>query len=72
MNDEKETLRAWVENWNRTGKILEELRREEIRNSNLAEAIESFDLAFKSALWLEPVEPSSGLTEYHKILSKWR
>ncbi len=72
MENEKEKLRAWAENWKETGKVLEEMRREEIRNSNLADSIRSFDLALKSALWLEPARPYSGLVEYHKILSKLR
>ncbi len=72
MENEKEKLRAWAENWKETGKVLEEMRREENRNSNLADSIRSFDLALKSALWLEPAKPYSGLVEYHKILSKLR
>ncbi len=72
MKDDKEKLRAWVEGWKRTGKVLERLRREEIENSNLADSIRGFDLALKSALWLEPAKPYSGLVEYHKILSKLR
>jgi hypothetical protein len=72
MKEDKEKLRAWVESWKRTGKVLERLQRDEIENSNLADSIRSFDLALKSALWLEPAKPYSGLVEYHKILSKLR
>ncbi len=72
MKNDEEKLRAWVESWKETGEILEELRRAEIENSNLADSIRSFDLALKSALWLEPVKPYSGLVDYHKILSKLR
>jgi len=72
MKNDEEKLRAWVESWKETGEILEELRRTEIENSNLADSIRSFDLALKSALWLEPVKPYSGLVDYHKILSKLR
>ncbi len=57
METEKEKLRAWAENWKETGKVLEEMRGEDIKNSNLADSIRSFDLALKSALWLEPVKP---------------
>jgi len=72
MKDEKEKLRAWAESWKKTGKVLEELRHEEIKNSNLADSIGSFNLALKSALWLEPAKPYSGFVEYHKFLSKLR
>jgi len=72
MKDEKEKLQAWAQRWKDTGKVLEKLRREEIKNSDLADSLRSFDLALKSALWLEPAKPYSGLVEYHKILSKLR
>ncbi len=72
MKDEKEQLRAWAQRWKETGKVLEKLRREEIRNSNLAETIPLFDDAFRSALWLEPAKPYSGLVEFHKVLKKLR
>ncbi len=72
MKDEKERLRAWAQTWKETGKVLEEIRREEIRNSNLAETIPLFDNAFRSALWLAPAEPYSGLVEFHRILKKMR
>lgn len=72
MDDEQEKLRAWVKGWEETGKVLEELRRKEIRESNLADSIRSFDVALKSALWLEPAKPYSGLVEFHLILKKLR
>lgn len=71
-DEEREKMRAWVNNWKETGKVLEKLRREEIRNSNLAETIGVFDDAFRSALWLYPAEKTSGLIEFHKILAKSR
>ena len=72
IKDEKEKLRIWAESRKETGEVLEKLRREEIKNSNLADSIRSFDLALKSALWLEPAKPYSGFVEYHKILNKFR
>ncbi|CAN5868215.1 hypothetical protein BH20ACI4_BH20ACI4_34070 [soil metagenome] len=70
MNDEKENLREFVERWKETGKLLESLRREEIRNANLSETILALNDAFLSALWLSPNKPTSGLVEFHKILAK--
>lgn len=69
-DDEREKFRAWVNGWKETGEVLEKLRREEIRNSNLADSIEVFDNAFRSALWLNPAGKTSGLVEFHKILAK--
>ena len=71
-DEEREKMRTWVNNWKETGKFLERLRREEIRNSNLEETIGVFDDAFRSALWLYPAEKTSGLIEFHKILAKSR
>jgi hypothetical protein len=70
--DENERLREYVERWKETGEFLEKLRRKEIREADLAESIQIFDDAFRSALWLSPVEKSSGLVEFHKILARSR
>lgn len=70
MNDEKKKLREYVDRWKETGKVLESLRREEIRNANLSETILSLNDAFLSALRLSPNKPTSGLVEFHKILAK--
>ena len=71
-NKEREKLREYVRRRKETGEFLEKLRREEIRSSNLAEAIGIFDEAFRSALWLRPAEKTSGLVEFHRILAKSR
>jgi len=68
--EEREKMRDWVINWKETGKVLEKLRREEIRNANLAESLPAFNDALRSALWLRPAEPSSGLVEFHRLLAK--
>lgn len=69
---EREKIKIWVDNWKETGKILEKLRREEIRKSNLAESLAVFDDALRSALWLEPAKPYSGLVKFHEILARTR
>ena len=68
--DEREKLREYVNRWKETGEFLEKLRREEIRNSNPVKTIGAFNDAFRSALWLNPAEKTSGLVEFHKILAK--
>ena len=71
MNEEeREKLRRYVHRWKETGEFLEKLRREEIRNSNPADSIGVFDDAFRSALWMNQAEKTSGLVEFHRILAK--
>lgn len=70
--EEKAAMKDWVENWKRVGPILEELRLKDIHEGNLENSIRAFDLAFRSALWLHPAEPTSGLIEFHRILAKSR
>ena len=69
-DDEREKLRQYVNRWKETGEFLENLRREEIRNSNLIESIGVFDDAFRSALWLNQAKKTSGLVEFHRLLAK--
>ena len=71
-DDERKKMGDWVNNWKETGKLLESLRREEIRNANLSEVLPIFDDALRSALWLSPAKSSSGLVEFHRLLAKTR
>lgn len=70
--EDREKMREWVNNWKETGRLLEKLRRAEIRNANLAESLSVFDDALRSALWLNPPEATSGLVEFHRLLAKTR
>lgn len=70
--EERDKMRDWVNNWKETAKVLDKLRREEIRHANLAESIPVFDDALRSALWLRSAEPTSGLVEFHRLLAKTR
>jgi hypothetical protein len=73
MNVKEWTLKEYVENWKRLGPELEKLRREKIRHASLADSIRALDGAFRSAIWLnKKPRPSSGLVEFHKIMSKSR
>ncbi len=70
MKEQKENLREYVERWERTGKVLEKLRREEIKKADLTETIRALNDAFRAALRLSPNKPTSGLVEFHKIMKK--
>lgn len=72
MNDDKEKLRAWVETWRETGKVLEKLRREEMREESLPETILALTDASESALRLNPPVPTSGLIEMQRKFLKLR
>lgn len=63
-------LKQWVENWKILGPQLESLRNEEIRKASTREAIQLFDLAFKSVLRNCPPREDSGLVEFHRLLNK--
>jgi hypothetical protein len=71
-DEEREKLRAWVNGWKETGEVLEKLRREEFRSSNLAETILSLSDASESALFLYPPQPTSGLIEMQKLFMKFK
>lgn len=70
--EERERMREWVKNWKETGEILEKLRHENIRNSDLEQTIIALSDVFESALFLQPNKTTSGLVEFHKILAKSR
>ena len=65
-----EQLKQLAENWRRVAARQEELRIEAIRNSDVAASIAAFDTAFRSAIWLSPPSPTSGLVEWQKLLAR--
>lgn len=68
--EDHEKMRIWVSNWKETGKVLEQLRRENIRRTVTSESIAAFDGAFRSAIYLKKPEPTSGFIEFYRILRK--
>ncbi len=70
MKEDKEKLRAWVEGWKKTGKVLEEINRQEMREVSLPEAILALTDACESALLLYPPQPTSGLIEMQKVFRR--
>ena len=67
--DPRADLRAFVERWRIAGPRIEELRREELRNVEVAKVIESLSGAFEATL-AGPVRTSSGLVEQQAIFSR--
>ena len=73
MNDEeRELTRKWLRNWEELGPILEELRREDIRNAVTARAMASFDGLFETAVRDFPANPHSGLIEQQRLFKRVR
>jgi len=70
MKDDKEKLRAWAKTWKNTGKILANINREEMREASLPETILALSDASRSALRLNPPQPTSGLVEMQKIFRR--
>jgi hypothetical protein len=64
---EKDQARAWIRNWEKTGPILEEMRRKSIRGANTLQAIAAFDGAFQTAVRDFPPKPWSGLIEQQRL-----
>ncbi len=63
---EKARTRAWIKNWQELGPILEEMKRDSLKRVRTADAIEAFDLAYKSARLHSPRRETSGLIEQQR------
>lgn len=61
-----------VANWSITGPILERLKIEEYRNSNLADILLSLSDVTRSSLLAHPPKPYSGLIEMQRLFSKMK
>jgi hypothetical protein len=69
---EEQRVRQWIRNWEVVAPVLEELRAEEIRNSDTAKAIEQLSDAFESARRHYPPPTTSGLVEQQRLFSRLR
>ncbi len=73
MNDkEKADIKKRIRQWEEAGKVMDELRREYLRNIDIQEVIGAFDDAFESALLHTPVRMTSGLVEQQAWFAKAR
>lgn len=70
MKDEREQLQAWAAGWKKTGELLEQINREEMREVSLPQTILALTDASESALLLYPPQPTSGLIEMQKIFRR--
>ena len=71
VDDAEKELRAYVERWRLASAKFEELRRQHLRNVNVAEHIEAMNGAFEAALATQ-TRTTSGLVEQQAIFAKIR
>jgi len=69
---DKQQLRQYVRMWAANGRLLEELRDQEIRQADTAASIQMFESVFRMALRELPPRDSSGLVEWQDFMCRWR
>ena len=69
---EEEMMKRWVDTWRQAGPLLEEIRRQEVRDLDTNETIES--LSFHADFSQAPYrpDPTSGLIEQQRWFMKLR
>lgn len=69
---DRDALAAWVRQWQITGPLLDQLRREALARVDTAEALANLDDAFEAALAQMPKRTTSGLVEMQRWFAKLR
>jgi hypothetical protein len=64
------TPKEWAQTWKSNNSALEQVWIDDVRASNPAQAIKNLDQAFRYAMQVSPLRPSSGLVEMQRILAK--
>lgn len=64
--EEKARVRAWIKRWEQLGPILEKEKRKSLKHVKTSDAIEAFELAYKSARLHCPPRKTSGLVEQQR------
>ena len=70
--EEKENILKWINCWKEAGPVLEQERRERIRNTDTALAVNALNDAFESAIAHHPSRKHSGLVEQQRLFSRLR
>ena len=71
-NEPGEDDAAWVKHWQRIGPLLEEIRREELRNFKYEDHIELIDSLLELGCRMGPPRTTSGLVELQRLFQKAR
>ncbi len=70
--EEKALTRKCLDAWRQAAPVLEQMRREDIRNADTVKAMQLLDDAFDAAVWMTPPRETSGLVELQRILMRSR
>jgi hypothetical protein len=65
-------IRRWVKHWQEAGPLLEEIRRQEIREANNLQVLALLEPAFNHAVRSLPPRESSGMVEMQALFAKLR
>jgi hypothetical protein len=71
-HDEKKLMKKWVETWKRAGPILEEIRKDELRNFDYQKNKQIIDEMLQWAIDHAKPRLSSGLVEQQRWFMKMR
>jgi hypothetical protein len=66
------TNAAFVAHWQRVGPLLDEIRREELRNFNYADHLEAIDALLEIGARTATCRPTSGLVEQQRMFQEAR
>jgi len=69
---EREQMKAWVENWKRVGPILEEFRRQELRELTWERGRMAADSLLQLSAQFARTRDASGMVEMQRIFQKAR
>jgi hypothetical protein len=64
--------KSWVETWGRAGRLLEAIRRQELRSYVYEEHIQEIDELLDIAYRFRQTHKTSGLVEQQRLFQKWR
>ena len=67
---EKAAMKGWVDNWKKTGKVMDKLHRKEAKTINITNEILSLSDASEAAIKMYPPKMTSGLIEMQRYFMK--
>ena len=71
-NEPRQDDAAWVKHWQRIGPLLEQIRREELRNFKYENHVDLIDSLLEIGCRTGPPRTTSGLVELQRLFQKAR
>jgi hypothetical protein len=56
-------MKQWADQWQRTGKVLDSIKIQELRSIDTSRSIQNLSDAFESSLRMNPLRKSSGMVD---------